>query len=95
MEGGGVGVAITTLSSREFNQRVGYAKKAAETGPVFITDRGEQTHVLLNVEEYRKITGAKKGQTLYEALYDPGLASIDEDFEFARIEGTVRPAEFD
>ena len=30
---------ITTLSSREFNQDSSRAKKAANDGPVFITDR--------------------------------------------------------
>ncbi|EGH47880.1 prevent-host-death family protein, partial [Pseudomonas syringae pv. pisi str. 1704B] len=30
----------TTLSSREFNQDTSGAKKAANEGPVFITDRG-------------------------------------------------------
>jgi PHD/YefM family antitoxin component YafN of YafNO toxin-antitoxin module len=86
-------MSITTLSSREFNQKVGYAKKAAEDGPVFITDRGQQTHVLLNVEEYRKITS--KRETLFEALYYPELAKVDPDFEFPRIDGPFKPAEFD
>jgi hypothetical protein len=31
---------ITTLTSREFNQDASRAKKAAQQGPVFITDRG-------------------------------------------------------
>lgn len=84
---------ITTLSSREFNQKVGEAKKAAERGPVFITDRGQQTHVLLNVQEYRKITG--EGRTLSEILHYPPLAQIDDDFEFPRIDGPFKPAEFD
>jgi len=86
---------ITTLSSREFNQQVSKAKKAAKDGPVFITDRGEQTHVLLHVEEYRKIIEQDKGKTLAEALYYPPLARIDDDFEFPRLDGTFRPAEFD
>jgi PHD/YefM family antitoxin component YafN of YafNO toxin-antitoxin module len=86
-------MASTTLSSREFNQKVGYAKKAAKEGPVFITDRGEQTHVLLNAQEYRKITG--KERTLSEILYYPPLAEIDDDFEFPRIDGPFKPAEFD
>ncbi len=86
-------MAITTLSSREFNQRIGYAKKAAQHGPVFVTDRGEQTHVLLNVEEYRKIT--HKGRTLSEMLYCPALAEVDDDFEFPRLDGPFKPAEFD
>lgn len=86
-------MSITTLSSREFNQKVGYAKKAAADGPVFITDRGEQTHVLLNVDEYRKITS--KERTLTEILHYPPLAQIDDDFEFPRLDGLFNPAEFD
>jgi hypothetical protein len=86
-------MSITTLSSREFNQKVGFAKKAAEEGPVFITDRGQQTHVLLNVEEYRKITG--KGKTLYDALDFPGLKKVDPDFEFPKLDGPFQPAEYD
>lgn len=30
---------VTTFSSRDFNQHSSEAKKAAEKGPVFITDR--------------------------------------------------------
>lgn len=47
----------TTLSSREFNQESGGAKRAARRGPVFITDRGEPSHVLLSIEDYRKLSG--------------------------------------
>ncbi len=48
---------ITTLSSREFNQHASEAKKAANNGPVIITDRGRPAHVLLSMDEYRRITG--------------------------------------
>ena len=44
-----------TISSREFNQDAGGAKKAAKRGPVFITDRGRPAHVLLSIEDYRKL----------------------------------------
>ena len=50
-------MTITTLSSRQFNQDASKAKKAALTGPVFITDRGRPAHVLLTFEAYQKITG--------------------------------------
>lgn len=40
---------ITTLSSREFNQDTSRAKKAADAGPVIITDRGRPAHVLLSI----------------------------------------------
>jgi prevent-host-death family protein len=53
-------MTITTLSSREFNQDAGRAKKAAKRGPVFITDRGRPAHVLLTIEEYRRITNKQE-----------------------------------
>ncbi|PCJ47276.1 MAG: prevent-host-death protein, partial [Gammaproteobacteria bacterium] len=38
---------MSTLSSREFNQDTGRAKKEALDGPVYITDRGRPAFVLL------------------------------------------------
>jgi prevent-host-death family protein len=67
----------TTLSSREFNQDTGRAKRAAKQGPVFITDRGEASHVLLSIEDYRKL--AFKGQSLADALAHPASADIEFD----------------
>lgn len=49
-------MTITTLSSRQFNQDAGLAKKAALSGPVIITDRGKPAHVLLTFEAYQHIT---------------------------------------
>lgn len=81
----------TTLSSREFNQGTSRAKKAARKGPVFITDRGRQTHVLLTVEEYQKLSGKKKN--IVELLAMPG-ADLD-DFEPPRLgDEFPRPADF-
>lgn len=50
-------MSITTVSSREFNQDTSRAKKAAEQGPVIITDRGRPAHVLLSIAAYRALTG--------------------------------------
>jgi prevent-host-death family protein len=79
-------MAITTLSSREFNQDTSRAKKAAADGPVFITDRGKPAHVLLSIEEYRRITSSKR--SLAEALAMPGLSDIELDIPPRR--GSVR-----
>lgn len=49
----------TILSSREFNQNIGKAKKSALQGPVFITDRGKISYVLLTIDEYRNINGVQ------------------------------------
>jgi len=69
-------MTITTLSSREFNQDTSRAKKAASKGPVFITDRGQPAHVLMTIEEYRRLAGNK--MSIADALAMPG----GEDIEF-------------
>lgn len=50
---------ITTISSRDFNQDLGKAKSAANLGPVIITDRGKPAHVLLSIEDYRRLSGTQ------------------------------------
>jgi prevent-host-death family protein len=83
-------LAITTLSSREFNQDTSRAKKAAKRGPVIITDRGRPAHVLLTIEEYRKITD--KRENILELLAMPGAAEIE--FEPARLsDNFLRPVD--
>lgn len=70
-------MTITTLSSRELNQDIGRAKRAAALGPVYITDRGKPAHVLLSIEEYRRLTGGQR--SVLEALAMPGMGDIDFD----------------
>jgi len=83
-------VAITTLSSRAFNQDTGRAKKAARKGPVFITDRGRPAHVLLTIEDYQKLAGAQAN--IVDLLAMPDVAKID--FEPPRLNGPfARPAD--
>jgi prevent-host-death family protein len=76
-------MAITKLSSREFNQDTSRAKRAAKRGPVFITDRGRPSHVLLTVEEYQRITGGEK--SVADLLAMPEAARIE--FEPPRLKG--------
>lgn len=78
-------MAITTLSSREFNHDAGRAKKAARRGPVFITDRGRPSHVLLSIEEYEKITG--KRESIVDLLAMPHASEIE--FEPQRMSGDI------
>ena len=78
-------MAITRLSSREFNQDTSKAKRAAKRGPVFITDRGQPSHVLLTAEEYQRITGGQK--TIAELLAMPEAAEIE--FEPHRLVGNL------
>lgn len=80
---------ITTLSSRKFNQDTSGAKKAARKGPVFITDRGRPAHVLLTIEDYRKIAGGSA--SIIDMLAMPGVEDIA--FEPARVGNLHRPAD--
>ena len=80
---------ITTISSREFNQDASRAKKAANEGPVFITDRGQPAHVLLSIEDYRKLTGGEL--TLVEALAQRDVP--DFEFDSPRAAGLFRAAD--
>ena len=81
---------MTLMSSREFNQDTGKAKKLAEQEPVFITDRGETSHVLLSIQEYSKL--ASQGKSLSDML------AMDDDIEFdpPKLDDIdFKPVEFD
>jgi prevent-host-death family protein len=82
---------ITTLTSREFNQDTGRAKRAAKKGPVFITDRGRPKHVLLSFDEYQCITKSQK--SISDLLANPEVAEIE--FEFPRLgDDLFQPVDF-
>jgi len=78
-------MTITTITSREFNQDTSGAKKSAQQGPVFITDRGRPAHVLLTIDDYRRIAGEQRN--IAELLAMPGAADID--FEPPRLQGPI------
>lgn len=82
-------MSITTLSSREFNQDTGRAKKAAEQGPVFITDRGRPAHVLLTMEQYQALAGSHA--SIVDLIAMP--ADHDIDFEPQPLQQPYRPAD--
>jgi prevent-host-death family protein len=83
-------VSVRTITSREFNQDTSSAKKAAEAGPVIITDRGRPAHVLISFEEWRRLSGGRR--SLAEALAHP--ESADVEFDPPRLEGSIgRPAD--
>jgi prevent-host-death family protein len=84
-------MTVTTVTSRQFNQDASGAKKAAQQGPVFITDRGRPAHVLLTIEDYRRLTGGD--MSLAEALAQPGVAA-DFDFDPPHVDGLFKPADF-
>ena len=84
-------MTITTVSSREFNQAAGEAKRAANNGPVFITDRGRPAHVLMSFEDYQRLTrqrrsiavalGMPEGSDI--AFYPPKVTITSQEVDFS------------
>lgn len=64
-----------TFSSREFDRNISRARRAADKGPVFITDPDRPAHVLLSIAEYRRITSNR--MSIVELLASPDAADID------------------
>jgi prevent-host-death family protein len=63
---------MRAISSREFNQDVSQAKRAARFEPVFVTDRGRPTHVLMSIDAFRRLSG--ETESIVDLLAMPGLA---------------------
>ncbi len=70
---------IMQISSRDFNQDIGKAKKASHNGPVVITERGKAAHVLLTYQAYQRLVSAQPSMAQL-------LSSDDEvDVEFGKV----------
>jgi PHD/YefM family antitoxin component YafN of YafNO toxin-antitoxin module len=63
------------VTSREFNQDVSRAKRFALIEPVFVTDRGKPTHVLISIDAWRQLSGEREtiGQLLAAPPGEPVL----------------------
>lgn len=73
---------MRAISSREFNQDVSQAKRAARFEPVFVTDRGNPTHVLMSIEAFRRLSGETESIVdllAMPGLPEPGAAALDSD----------------
>lgn len=81
----------TRMTSRDFNQDTSRAKKAADEGPVVITDRGRPAHVLLTFEAYEQLVGAR---SVVDLLGEPaGVGEIELIIHRSR--ELASPASFD
>ncbi len=76
----------SVVSSREFNRDVSAAKRAADAGPVVITDRGEPAYVLLSIAEYRRMKDQR-------SIVDILRMDADIDLQPERIQDLSRVAE--
>ena len=89
-------MATTTLTSRDFHQNSARVKRAAQNGPVIITDHGKPTLVVQRFEDYSPApeTKEKKFLSLADALYMP----VAEDIELELPQGqpyVFREIDFD
>ena len=66
---------MKVVSSRDFNQDVSQAKRAARIEPVFITDRGKPTHVLMSIENFKHLTG--QTETVVDLLAMPDSVEVE------------------
>lgn len=66
---------MRVVTSREFNQDVSKAKRFARDAPVFVTDRGRPTHVLLSIDAFRQLSG--EHQSIVDLLAAPEGAVFD------------------
>lgn len=77
---------MSTISARDFNRDVSAAKRAAQVGPVTITDRGRAAFVLLTYRDYEALTDDRP-------LTDVIVMSEDIDFEPPRLTDHPRAAD--
>jgi hypothetical protein len=81
-------MTVTRLSSHKFNEDVGAAKRAADNGPVIITDGDKPAYVFLSHDLYRRLLGP----TLREMVTQPG--GDDIEFEPPRLSDEIfRPTD--
>jgi len=85
-------MTVKRMTSREFNQNTGGAKRAAEKGPVYVTDRGRPSHVLLTFEDYEWL--AANQPSMIETLSKPpGVEDVNIEIPVSR--EVAKPARFD
>lgn len=77
------------VTSRELNQDVSRAKRFALVEPVFVTDRGRPTHVLLSIDAWRQLSGER--ETMAQLLAAaPGDMPFDRGHLRRALAGTGR-----
>lgn len=84
------------MTSREFNQDLGRAKRESLHEPVIITDRGVPKHVLMSYEDFQTIY-TEKFQSAYDWLCSLDYADV-ADIELdipPRSTAQRPPVEFD
>lgn len=67
---------MNTVSARTFNQSPSRVKAMAKDGPVFVTDRGKPTLVVLSMDEYEELTGSSSLRESLRMEHDVDLEPV-------------------
>ncbi|QGO85981.1 prevent-host-death family protein (plasmid) [Piscirickettsia salmonis] len=84
-------MSILTVTSREFNRDASKIKSAASDNLVFITVRGKPSHVLLSIEEYKRLAASQNN------IVDLLAMDNDDQIEFIapKMKSSFKPESFD
>lgn len=76
----------TTFTARQYNQDTSAVKRATKNGPVFITERGKPSHVMMTIEAYERLKGKHAKVPLVNFLEGLALADLDltRDYDVGR-----------
>ena len=88
---------MKTVSSRDFNNDVAGAKRAAAVEPLCITDRGQPAFVLLSMEKFRELTHS--GKSALDGVLELGAqfsaGELNFEWEPERVSARPRLAQFE
>ena len=82
---------MSLITATDFNQRPSEIKAMCELEPVFITDRGRTTAVVLSIAEYERLQDSQQLRSLGAAL----VADDDIEFETTRDRSLGRVPDFE
>jgi PHD/YefM family antitoxin component YafN of YafNO toxin-antitoxin module len=68
---------MTVITTREFAKDHQKAREAATRGPVFITEDGKATHVILSIDDFIRLH-----PSVENSLADRVSMDVDDDIDF-------------
>ncbi len=85
--------SVSTVTSRDFARDFGSVKRAADKGPVIITDHGRPAYALLAIGDYRALAG-QQPVSLLDAM-DAIACDEAPGFDTLRLAGNMREVDLD
>ncbi|MGU3495409.1 type II toxin-antitoxin system prevent-host-death family antitoxin [Xanthobacteraceae bacterium A53D] len=78
-----------TLTRRQINGDIARAKRAAQDGPVFITEHGRPSHVLITYESWQTLT--REQPTLLDLIGNDAAAAVPFESELLKGVKLINP----